>query len=296
MTSPPRRQLAGHLPYLAALVVATLAACSGVPATPSPSANPTPSSMSPSPSADPSANVAIVRIDSAGGMLPPWVTLEWYPSVVLYADGRMISEGPVDAIYPGAALPNLQVTQLTPSGVAQVLQWAVEAGLVGPDRELGQPMLDAGTTNVTVVRDGVAHVTRIWDIESDEPAIGAVRQFRDVLLDIRSWLPAEAAPQDVPFAWDRLRIVSVPRQPDEMRDQPNLREWPLPEKPLATIGLSIDGEASGYRCAVIDGDDVGLVRPDLLTANELTLWRSAEQTFALVLHPLLPDDEGCPGL
>ena len=305
MASHPRRQAAGLLPSLAALVVAaTLAACSGSPvATATPSAGPsgppvpTPSpSTSPSLSADPSANAAVVRIDDTGGMLPPWITLDWYPSLVLYADGRMISEGPVDAIYPGAALPNLQVTQLSRNGVAQVLRWAAEAGLAGPNRELGQPMLDAGTTNVTVVRDGVPHVTRIWDINGDEAAIGAVRQFRDVLLDIRGWLPAEVAPQDVPYAWDRLRIVAEPRQPDEMPDEPNLREWPLPDQPLATIGVSIDGEGNGYRCALIEGDDLDVLRPDLLTANELTLWRSTEQSFGLVLDPLLPDDEGCPGL
>ena len=32
------------------------------------------------------------------------------------------------------------------------------------------------------------------------------------------------------------------------------------------------------------------------TANQLTLWRSAERTFSLVLHPLLPDEEACPGI
>jgi len=30
-------------------------------------------------------------------------------------------------------------------------------------------------------------------------------------------------------------------------------------------------------------------------ANQLTLWRSDEVLYQLYLHPLLPDDEACPG-
>ena len=58
--------------------------------------------------------MAIVRIEQQGGMLPQWETLRWYPStVVLYDDGRLIIQGPQIEIYPGPALPNLQVTHFT---------------------------------------------------------------------------------------------------------------------------------------------------------------------------------------
>ncbi len=30
-------------------------------------------------------------------------------------------------------------------------------------------------------------------------------------------------------------------------------------------------------------------------ANELTLWRSDDVTYQIYAHPLLPDDEPCPG-
>ena len=35
--------------------------------------------------------------------------------------------------------------------------------------------------------------------------------------------------------------------------------------------------------------------PLFQTANELTLYESADVTYQLYLHPLLPDDEACPG-
>jgi hypothetical protein len=276
-------------PVFAAALLALLAAC----ASPAPSASSAPSA-SPSPGSD----VAVVRIDRTGGMLPQSVTLEWYPTLALYADGQLITLGPVDAIYPPPALPSLIVTQLTPNGVAQVLQWAAEAGLRGPDRELGEPLLDSGTTNITVVTDEGRHVTRVWDMSADDPALRAIQQFRDVVLDIRSWLAGDVAAQDRLYDWDRLRIISQPRTPDEQPDPAavTLLDWPLPESPLADLGVTIDGEPDGYRCAVIDGSALDVLRPQLGLANGLSLWRSEGRTFAVVLHPLLPDDEGCPGL
>jgi gas vesicle protein len=61
----------------------------------------------------------VVKIEQVGGFIAPWVTLGRYPTVVLYADGRLIMEGPQIEIYPGPALPNLQVTQLTPADLTR---------------------------------------------------------------------------------------------------------------------------------------------------------------------------------
>ena len=72
----------------------------------SPSASPSnlpTASPSPSPSPIGNANLAVVRIEQTGGMLPPWVTLGNYPNVVLYGDGRLILQGPQIELYPGPA-------------------------------------------------------------------------------------------------------------------------------------------------------------------------------------------------
>lgn len=98
-----------------------LAACtSGLQASPLASPGPTASAAptsapSPSPSPVPigNANLAVVRIEQTGGMMPPWETLRWHPSVALYGDGRLIMQGPQIEIYPGPALPNLQLTRLS---------------------------------------------------------------------------------------------------------------------------------------------------------------------------------------
>ena len=131
------------LPVAVALlaVVSLLAvACTGATGPSStPGVTPTPgASATPAPSATPlgNADVAVIRIEQTPGMLPPWESMRWYPTVALYGDGRLITQGPVMDIYPGPALPNLQVTHFSQAAVEQALAWAAEAGLHGEDRQL----------------------------------------------------------------------------------------------------------------------------------------------------------------
>jgi hypothetical protein len=239
----------------------------------------------------------VIKIGQVGGLLAPWVTLTQYPTVVLYADGRLIMQGPQVEMYPGPALPNLQVTQLTLAGVQQLLDWAAEAGLKGEDRFLGQPMPDAGVTQFTVVQASGPHTTTVSDMSSDAQEVGALRRFQDIMLDVRQWLPAEdIVGDDLPYDYDRLRILAAPANAVDMPD-PSLvtvMDWPLDES-LASVGSLID-EVSGKRCSEVSGADLDTLKPAIEQANELTLWRSDGETYSVQFHPLLPDEEGCPAL
>jgi len=229
-------------------------------------------------------------------MLPPWETLRFYPSVVLYADGRLIMQGPQIEIYPGPALPNLQVTHLTQAGVQQVLAWAEEAGLHGADRQLGEIGFDSGSTVVTVVSADGTHHTSVADMSASNAEVGAVRQFQDIMLNLRVWLADDIVGEDQPYAFDRLRVISSEADPATVID-PELSStvsWPL-DTPLSDLGTLISDPAN-YRCAAIEGDDLATLMPLLQQANELTLWESDETLYQLRLRPLLPDEEPCPGV
>ena len=288
---------------VAAIVLTACAsgpAVSPAPGSPGPgiTAGPTaPPSPSPTPSPSPigNANVAVVRIEQTGGMLPPWETLRWYPTVVLYGDGRLIMEGPQIEIFPGPALPNLVVTRLSQAGVDQVLAWAVEAGLDGPDRQLGPQILDAGATVFTIVSADGTHRTSITDPSATDAQIGAARQFQNILQSPRTWLADQIAGDDTPYAFDRLRLISFPSDEQNLPDpgMANTVDWPL-DTALSTLGTSW-GEPPEYRCALVEGEDLTTLRPMLEQANELTLWRSDDVTYQLYLRPLLPDEEACPG-
>ena len=54
------------------------------------------------------ADGLVLRVEYTGGFVSPSATAARLPLVSVYADGRVIAEGPVPAIYPGPALPNLQ--------------------------------------------------------------------------------------------------------------------------------------------------------------------------------------------
>ena len=216
-----------------------------------------------------------------------------YPTVAMYADGRVITEGPQIDIYPGPALPNLQVTHYTQHGVEQVLQWAADAGLTGEDHMIGRPVPDAGMIVFTVVTaDGVVHTTSVADISGTDAEAGAARQFQDVMLNLRSWLADDVASDETPYPYDRLRVISFPANPNSLPDPAlaTTRDWPL--GPLDTLGVPLMME--GYRCVVFSGADLDTLRPSIEDSNQLTLWQSGDHLFQVILHPLLPDDEECP--
>lgn len=248
------------------------------------------------PTTDPSETpVAVIKIEQTGGMLPLWEALRWYPPVVVYSDGRVMTQGPQIEIYPGPALPNLRVTHLTQAGVAQLLQWAAEAGLDGPDRDLGQPNFDAGQVVFTVVTQEGTHRTSVWDPTSNDPAVTALFEFQNVATDARSWMPAEAIGDDEPYNWDRLRMISFEADPASL-PEPGLattRDWPL--DPITEQGVGID-DAGTYRCAELSGEDAEAMKPLLAESNELTMWRSEDVVYQVYFRPLLPGEEACPGL
>jgi hypothetical protein len=290
-----------HKPIGVLLVMLLVVACGGTPApsrTPAPSGTPGPSgtptlapSATPSASPTPSADLAVVRIEQTGGMLPPWETVSWLPSVVLYADGRLITHGPMIEIYPGPALPNLQVTQLTPQGVGQVLQAALDSGFSGPDRDIGDLVLDAGATVFTITTADGTHVTRLHG-HNQGPEVAAALRFQEALLAPREWFQGAVVGEDRPFEWDRLQVLSVPMTADQMPDPAlvNEVEWPL--DPLADLGVVLE-PGQEYRCAVIEGDDLDVLRPHAQAANQLTLFESEGETYQLRLRPLLPGEDGC---
>lgn len=279
-------------------VILLLAACTGTTGaspTPGASASPAPSATpSPSPSAPPNADTAVIRIEQTGGMMPTWETMRWYPTVALYGDGRLITQGPQFEMYPGPALPNLQVTHFSQHAVDQALAWAAEAGLRGEDRLLGPMLLDAGSLVFTVVTPDGTHHSSVSDMSVDDPAVNALRHFQDVMTGLAEWLPQDVASAAAPYQWDRLRVISFPSDPASMPD-PNLVhvvDWPLDRLDSYPVSIS---EPVAYRCFELAGADLAAIRPTFEAANELTLYRSEDVTYQLYLHPLLPDDEACPG-
>ena len=294
-----------RLPLLLAVVALAGAACAGG-ASPAPSGSPAAASPGPTDVPDGSAPPTdrtglLLRVDVGGGLVPPQVPLVQLPQVAIYADGRMITQGPMIEIYPGPALPNLQLTMLSRAGLDRVVDLARAADLVGPDRVLeAQGIADAPATVFTAVLDGRRHVTSAIALgiesgiavpDTDLPVRRALLALEQGLADIRS-VPGSVVGDDRPYAWTALRVVvTSDLGTDDPQVRPGVIAWPL-QPGLDAFGEAVVADGS-LRCGVLEGEQLAAIRAALAQANELTRWQSGATQYRLLLRPLYPDESGC---
>jgi hypothetical protein len=278
-------------PAAIALTAIVAAAC----AAPAGAINP---SASPNAAIDPDS--VVIRVDWEGGFVPPGVNLSRLPLVLVTADGRVITQGPQDAMYPGPLLPNLQVRTLTPEALADLLERAADDGLLVDAEYAGGPIADAATTVLRITVDGVTYTQSAYALYESLDASGmeqpadapgaegraAMRSFLDAL----SGLPDDAyTGASLPYVADGMRVYSSEFVPDPAADWQPV-QWPLED--LATAGESA-GEGLGIRCQVVTGDDLASVLPLLEDANGATPFRSGGADYTLIVRPLLPGERGC---
>ena len=253
------------------------------------------------------ADDLVLRVDTGGGFVPVEYNLRNVPGVSIYGDGRMIVTGPVIEIYPGPALPNLQVTRLTEEGLQAILAAAQDAGLMDGDASYDYPCVtDLPTTTFTVNAGGATSTTSAYALgfeagttgatggcggmDVDTEARAALNDFSMQLGDIRSWLPEGSYSAEEPYEPTELRIyVTEVRTDPELEQQP--LEWPL-DTPLSAFGEP-DANLPDYRCGTVTGEDLAAVWPLAQQANELTPWVSEGDEHGLAFRPLLPDEHGC---
>jgi hypothetical protein len=246
------------------------------------------------------ADELVLRVSNGGGFVPVEYNLRSVPGISIFGDGRMVIEGPQIEIYPGPALPNLQVRQLTEDAIQTILEEARKAGLLGADANYDFPCVaDASTTTFTVVADGSTHTVSAYALGPEDagdcPGIDAearaeLFEFQGKLGGLDGWLPAGSIGTEEPFTGDEMRVYV-----GDYRGEPDLAQpavaWPL-EAPLQEFGAR-DATFADYRCGVVAGEDFEALLEQARTANELTPWTSDGERFALILRPLLPDEHTC---
>lgn len=300
-----RRSLAAFAPILA--LAGVLAACGSAPG-PSPTPPPTGGTPTVAPSPSPVAARLLLRITSEGGFIGPAANLATVPMVSVYADGRILTPGAVDAIYPGPLLPPVAIKDVGPAGAAAIVAAIRAAGL---DREgagggIGNP--DAATTVITVSIDG-APVTSRFHFGggpggpglpgaggSLDPAVAVAEALYARLTDpAETWGVANPAISTlVPTAY---RIFVAPGAPagDGSSPAPAVA-WPLSTS-LASFGAAAvpDRGIAGLRQGAVFGQDATTLGALLAAANQLTAFSSGGTLYTLYVRPLLPDEAPAPG-
>ena len=251
------------------------------------------------------ANDLVLRVATGGGFVPVQYNLKAVPGVSIYGDGRVIVQGPVIEIYPGPALPNLQVTRLTEDAIQAILTEARAAGLLGGDATYDYPCVaDLPTTTFTVTADGATHTISAYALGFGEGVTGSTGQCQGVdaaarerlttfsakLTDLGSWVPQGSVGAEEPYAPTEMRVFVTAYQGDPALEQEPV-DWPL-EADLARFGER-DPNLTDFRCGVLSGEDLATVLRLAQAANELTPWTSGDEDYGITFRPLLPDEHGC---
>jgi hypothetical protein len=231
------------------------------------------------------------RLAGAGAVLP---------TVAVYTDGRIMTPGPVDAIYPGPLLAPVDVRDVGPSGAAAILAAIKQVGLDRPASAGPGIPGDAGTNVFTAVVDGAATTSRFAGAQPGHPggpvASGdeeraAALGLLDRLLDPgETWgAPAAADSRYMPVGY-RVYVAPGAPQADSQVSQSPIA-WPL-ATPLAEFGTPSvpDRGIAGLRQGVVLGADATTLGPILERATTLTAFTSGGSSYTLYVRPLLPDE------
>ena len=277
-------------------IAAVAAACVG-------SAGAAGSTPSPKP-VDP--DKVIFRVSWEGGFVTPEMLLGRLPAIVVQADGRVITQGPVLAIYPGPFMPNLQERTLSEAGLERLIALAREKDLLKDVHYDFPGIADAADTVLEISLDGQSYRVSAYALAEAgfdgeiAPAIelepadvegrAALREFIDALMTVPE---ADYVDQPHTYEFEALRLYVKPAQIVENSEFPGEQPpiaWPLDN--LATAGRAIDNP-SVDRCLVVEGADLETILPLLQGANQLSVFESEGELYSLIPRPLYPGESGC---
>jgi hypothetical protein len=246
-------------------------------------------------SPEPPSSGLVLRVESIGGFTTPALTVGRLPVVSVYADGRLINEGPVPAIYPGPALPNLQVAELDPAALQDLVDRALAAG-VAETVDLGMPpVADAPSTRFTLVTSEATYRREVYALGETPEGSGLTaeqEEARGRLSDLLSSLPASSGVDTSPYAAESVAAVVTPWV--DLQDglvQPE-RPWPGPALPGQPTGGPPD-----VSCVTATGTEAQALVEAARTANAATPWVTGDGSrWTVTFRPLLPDETGCADL
>jgi len=236
--------------------------------------------------------------------IPPESQFTWLPYALITADGVVVTQGAVPAIFPGPLVPPLFGAPITEAGFNQVVERARTLGLLDGDGDFSPPdpvvgglsglielRVDGSMREITGdPNTGIQCITTPCDPAPGSPE--AFGTFWRELGDLRS-LVGEELGADAPYRPEGYALLIGVTPPDDGGLDPKVLPWPL-ETPLAETGVPI-GDADQPRCATVEGDDATTLAASLAGANQLSLWADAgadpADAVSIAVRPLLPGDD-----
>lgn len=233
----------------------------------------------------------VLQVVRVGGFLPAGAAFRSVPSVSVYGDGRVVSEGPQIEIWPPPALPSVQVGRLPSSEVSRL----VDAGraVVDAGDDYGQPPVADAPTTAVVVQDGdargVAAAVALEELSGElgpPDGGGLTAQQRAARERLRAYVrqvqDAASAGDAQAYEGEGLAVLAEPYGDG------------APAADLAPSELAWPGPAlAPGTCTVVAGAQAAAVRTAAASASVETRWTVDGQVLRLALRPLLPHERTC---
>jgi hypothetical protein len=296
-----------HLPLILAVPLLIVASACGPGTNPGASGGGSPlpgTSATPGASAGASGGATaqlILRVTREGGFIGPAANLNAIPDVSVYADGRIMTPGAVDAIYPGPLLPVVAVRDVGAAGADAIVSAIRAAGLDHASSATPGVPGDTGTTIFAVNVDGAVVTSRIVlgsglpghpGMGSPDPAAAAAADLLARLQDPDETWGADSVTTTVlaPTAYRVYVAPGGPASDGTLSPEPAV-SWPL-ATPLDQFGTPAnpDRGITGLREGAVFGADAATLGPVLAAANSQTPFISAGRLYTLYVRPLLPDE------
>ncbi len=248
----------------------------------------------------PTGDALVIRVESVDGFVPVEFNASQLPTLSVYADGRVLTQGAHPAIYPGPALPNIEERLISRDDVARLAGLAIAAG-VGSGADYGQPnVMDAPSTKFTVHTADRTYQSSANALgmdpggglsSSQRKARQKLQDLLDKFTDLPKTLGAGAVGKSTPYEATSVSVLASPYSPPTDIPAPTQTEWPGPDLPGAPFYAG--GQIS---CLTVSGAQAQAILSAAAKANTATGWTAKGETWHLTFRPLLPDENGCDDL
>jgi hypothetical protein len=260
----------------------------------------------------PAGDDLVLRVDYRGGMIANGFVTS-FPTFSLQGDGRVIVPGAQIDIFPGPALPAVNVRRLTEEGIQAVLDLVASTGLFHANavyRGAQNFVADGTETVFTLHADSqevqlVVYALGLLDPAGNNPGISAdelavhrvLSQLLERLGTLDAWVPISGWAD---AAWgsyqpDALRLIVRNADADPSDDNGignALLDWPDDSDPAAFGDVIGNSEE---RCGVVSGDGAEAWYSALSGANQLTRFVKGEHRYQVTVRFQLPDEPmECP--
>ncbi|MEP7040931.1 MAG: hypothetical protein ABI864_05080 [Chloroflexota bacterium] len=260
---------------------------------------------SPGQIAHPQGDDLVLRVEFGGGQIRDFF-LSSFPQFTMTGDGRVIVPGAQIDLFPGPALPAVNIRKLTEAGVQAVLNEVARTGLFSHSVEYSGAanfVADGGETIFTLHAEGKDVTIKVaalgaLDPAGNYPGISAEERAAhralsrlaeelgnlDAQVPASSWADAGWQPY-VPKAM-RLFVRNADADPPDDTGIGNaIVDWPVDGDPAAFGDPASDGT---IRCGVVSGQDAKDWYAAMKGANQQTRFVKGDHVYEVTVRFQLP--------